>query len=488
MPARSRKKPAPAERSAPETEEARVEDWQLFTPEEKLWIERKTDGTRTRFTAAKRPVTIVLPGILGSRIDVEHGKKNSRIGWLDLWHVPGGRLGELRLGEDQKKGWAYPLPTEFTSAKEHTWLRRDIIYSNYYPTLVALHAAGHETWFHPYDWRQPISAIGAAVGNWIGSRFDGRKVNIVAHSMGGLVAKTALDQGNIKCLPGTLVSAGTPWLGAASPLVVMRQLHEFAVTLARCDLSHNSYDLADVFATFPGLLGLLPRYAEDWTKLAEWPGGSHPVSTMRGAIGAAVAHFPSISADLPDGWKHHAILGDGVRAITGIHRGGHEFTFDIGRGADGTVPHGSGHPEGHGWFGKAWYVHSTRTARGPLFGGKEELAEHGKLLKRPLVADAVTDLLAKGTCSLPSNRAAEDRPDYTRSETELREQSGKLRSVRAAAREPLTDPSTMTQAEDDIMRLVPGALPASPEERPWRPAQSPASKASFTEISPSAVT
>ncbi len=446
-----------APRQIAEDLEAEAGDWQLFSSEEKLWIERKTEGTRTRTASSKRPVTIVLPGILGSRIDVEYNGK-SRVGWLDLRHVPGGRLGTLRLGAGQPKGWAFPDALQFTGSKDQTWLRNHIIYSNYYPTLVALQSAGHETWFHPYDWRQPIAEIGKSLAKWIGTRFDGRKVNFVGHSMGGIVAKTALDHGGFKCVPGKLVSAGTPWLGAASPLVVMRQLHEFAVTLARCDLAHNGYELADVFATFPGLLGLLPRYAEDWSDLGTWPAGNHPAPTMRSCIREAVLHFPAIQADLPDGWKHHAILGDGVRAITGIHHTGHEFAFDIGRGSDGTVPHRSGHPEGYGWFGKAWYVHSAKTPRGPLFGGKEELAEHGKLLKRPVVADAVTDLLKSDSCTLPSTRAVDDKPDYTRSETQLRQQSGKLRSARAAARAPLADPVATTEAEDDIMRIVPGAL------------------------------
>lgn len=437
--------------------DAETEDWQLFSLEEKLWIERKTQGTRTRIAAPKRPVTIVLPGILGSRIDVEF-KGKSRVGWLDLRHVPGGRLGTLRLGDDQPKGWAYPQPLEFTGNKDQTWLRNHIIYSNYYPTLVALHSAGHETWFHPYDWRQPISETGRTLAKWIGSRFEGRKVNFVAHSMGGLVAKTSLHHGEIKCVPGKLISAGTPWLGAASPLIVMRQLHEFAVILSRCDLANNGYDLADVFATFPGLLGILPRYAENWSKLDEWPRGNHPAQTMRSCIKEAVLHFPAIAAYLPDGWTHHAILGDGVRSITGIHNSGQEFAFDIGRGSDGTVPHRSGHPEGYGWFGKAWYVHSTKTSRGPLFGGKEELAEHGKLLKRPIVADAVIDLLKSDSCSLPTARAVDDSTDYTRSETQLRHQSGKLRAARATVRAPLADSVAATETEDDIMRLVPGAL------------------------------
>ena len=72
----------------------------------------------------------------------------------------------------------------------------------------------------PYDWRQSNAVSAAELRDYVGciqAFYPGTKVNIVAHSMGGLVARWYIlhNPGNPV---NELVSIATPWLGAPSTI------------------------------------------------------------------------------------------------------------------------------------------------------------------------------------------------------------------------------------------------------------------------------
>src|SRR6202035_5167950 len=86
---------------------------------------------------------------------------------------------------------------------------------SYLRLKLYLRAHGLAAEFHDYDWRLPVAQLGSALAERV--RAAGRtRVAIVAHSMGGLVARAAL------ALPGTgsverLVLLGTPTAARSPP-------------------------------------------------------------------------------------------------------------------------------------------------------------------------------------------------------------------------------------------------------------------------------
>ena len=58
---------------------------------------------------------------------------------------------------------------------------------------LALKAAGFEAEYFPFDWRLNLEELGAALKRKLASMGPG-KVHLAAHSMGGLVARAALNR------------------------------------------------------------------------------------------------------------------------------------------------------------------------------------------------------------------------------------------------------------------------------------------------------
>lgn len=412
-------------------------DRMLFGPAELTWLGEKEDEIlrlATRGTRGQSRVAVILPGILGSPI----GRPGNEI-WMDLSEVPCGGLRQLALprGKD---------------LRALDMLRSVILRGFYTPTLKALQAAGFEAVFFSYDWRTSIAQLGKDFAGWLHQNYSGREIHLVAHSMGGLVARTAF--GHPHPPVKSLTTVGTPLNGAASPLLAMRGIHSFARLIEKFDFRHDEAELAAIFATFPGLLEMMPRFADfDIFDLKNWPSGMRPapLSGLLAPAGAALADLP----DPPNNCTYIAIFGDGVPTITGVSSDPSGFQFTVGRSGDGTVPTAHATPDETLTKAK-WYVHSN-AQRGIGSGG--DVAEHGSLLMRPVVADAIVSLI-KG--SPPSGLQREPSPageEHRLTEAEMHANGAK---IRRGVRVPCTA-EDFARMHIELMRLTPDLPdPAAP--------------------------
>jgi pimeloyl-ACP methyl ester carboxylesterase len=171
---------------------------------------------------------VVLPGIMGSELVNDDG-----LIWPDAWRIIRSagdeHLGVLELAADG----VTPASDEraFTSVRVGDIVRNDGRADVYAPLIRYLTAqrgyrecpdpatvcADGTLFVFPYDWRKDprlaaarlaerIDAIRAATG--------ATRVNLLAHSMGGLVARAYLVEPGHRARVGTLVTLGTPYLGA----------------------------------------------------------------------------------------------------------------------------------------------------------------------------------------------------------------------------------------------------------------------------------
>jgi tetratricopeptide (TPR) repeat protein len=215
-----------------------------------------------------KPAVFVLPGILGSNLKQGPDSDADRI-WLSL-HLLGNfsRLEYLPNGADQ--------------------VQEDGPVGLIYDDLIAFLGATHEVIAFGYDWRCPLEQAAKALAAKINQALDARvntrqPVRILAHSMGGLLARTVQIvepktwQRLMAHTDARLVTLGTPHGGSWAPMQVLSGDDGFGNTLAALGSPFANRKARDLMAAMPGFLqlqaGLLdPALGLDqmttWEKLA----------------------------------------------------------------------------------------------------------------------------------------------------------------------------------------------------------------------------
>jgi hypothetical protein len=219
------------------------------------WAGQSPGGSRAARRAREapkpdKPAAFVLPGILGSNLKVD-GKRV----WLG-WRIVNG-LGKLEYQAVQPDGVEPDGPIEST-----------------YEDLLEFLAATHDVMPFAYDWRRPIEdearRLAKAVDAALGAReASGQPVRIVAHSMGGLVARTMqLEKPDVwdrmMAKPGARVlMLGTPNGGSWAPMQVLSGDDTFGNMLVAFGAPFKDHDARQMMAAMPGFLqlqrGLLDR-------------------------------------------------------------------------------------------------------------------------------------------------------------------------------------------------------------------------------------
>ncbi|ALT78011.1 CHAT domain-containing protein [Paucibacter sp. KCTC 42545] len=215
--------------------------------------------------AAKRPAVFVLPGILGSNI-----KRNGSRIWLGFRFVNG----LMKLAWDEK------TVNEFAP---------DGPIGSCYDALIERLADTHEVIPFAFDWRRPIEdearRLGQAVDAAIAARRNsGQPVRIIAHSMGGLVARTmqleapATWRRMMAHPDARLLMLGTPNGGSWAPMQTLSGDDTFGNALVAFGALFDKGGARKMMAGMPGFMqlqdGLLdPQLgldrAETWQKLAD---------------------------------------------------------------------------------------------------------------------------------------------------------------------------------------------------------------------------
>jgi pimeloyl-ACP methyl ester carboxylesterase len=329
---------------------------------------------------AKALRVLVVPGIMGSQLGLKRtGGLPDDIVWLDPLDIQLGRLTVLTVGAGAA---VVPLGA--------------VLYSHLRLKL-ALRARGFAAEFHDYDWRLGVAELGRALAERVAAV---ERIAIVAHSMGGLVARAALKA------PGTrhvarLVLLGTPNLGSCAALQALRGTYAVVRKVARLAAQPSAEALAtEVFSSFPSLYDMLPT--GDWSGRANllereaWPrSGPQPRAELLERARATQSLLASADA------RCAAIVGVGEETVTAVARRRDDFVYTLTRRGDGTVP----------------------AASAVLPGAPCAYARvaHSDLTRDPLVAAAVVDFLERGaTARLPARWTSASRAAARVSDGELR--------------------------------------------------------------------
>jgi pimeloyl-ACP methyl ester carboxylesterase len=325
------------------------------------------------------PRVLILPGIMGSKLGIEIDGWFDDLVWIDPFELAMGGAGRLALPGEPKIGALGVLLFAYLALKFR--LRRE----------------GFDARFHPFDWRRSVDDLGGRLAEAVE---DGpERAHIVAHSMGGLVARAALRRRPGKL--GSVVMLGTPNYGSFSAVEAFRGTHSVVRKIDFLDPTRSAETLArEVFGGFPGLLEMIPAPALFGLNLfdeAAWPrSGARPKQV---ALTKARRVRDGLQSDFPD---LHLIVGVGRETIVGARIEEDEFVYESSQDGDGTVP-----------------VAAARLSSARSIHYVEE--DHGALANNRAVAEAVASLLATGsTTVLPSDRERRPRAPRLVPERELR--------------------------------------------------------------------
>lgn len=307
------------------------------------------------------PRVYVLPGILGSQLGRDRKPPlPADLLWIDPIDVIAGALTALRLPDGEA---LHPL---------------GVIAYTYMGLKLRLGVAGFDVRLFDYDWRQDVVQLGMTLADAIAAD-PAPRISIVAHSLGGLVARVAMAQLAARGAGARihrLITLGTPHLGSFAALQALRGSYPVVRRLAALDVHHNAEQLsAHVFATFPSLYQMIPfPPLTPWIDLYDgslWPvGGLAP----QPALLANAARMEAALAPLDE--RCLCIAGIGEPTVTRAWILDDEFSYQVERHGDGTVPIASAAPEGV----RRWYVP----------------CEHGDLARNQRVGLACGELLVRG--------------------------------------------------------------------------------------------
>ena len=312
---------------------------------------------RTPRRGAER--VLILPGIMGSTLGLRRKGRAHDTKWFDPVEIALGGLTKLALPSSRR---IEPL---------------GVMLFAYLRLKLSLRAAGFNADFHPYDWRHSVLQAGEALAARLAGE-PAAEVHIVAHSMGGLVARAALMAPGAEKL-GRVVQLGTPNNGAFGAVQALRGTHPLVRRLALLDLAHGAATLArDVFTTLPGLVELLPAAPAcddfDPYRAGDWPKGPRPAAATLKAAWQARDGLP------PPDPCFLLIAGTGHKTPTGLRRRNGSLEFRFSDDGDGTVPLALAQCADLA----TWYAQ----------------VEHGRLPADETVTQAVIELIGHGTTTL----------------------------------------------------------------------------------------
>jgi pimeloyl-ACP methyl ester carboxylesterase len=331
--------------------------------------------------AARRrggPKVLILPGIMGSKLGVRGsflGIQHDSVYWLNPIRFSLGVAKQLVLADNGSPGSILPVGA---------------FLSTYLKIKLSLIIAGYDADFFPYDWRLSIDQSAKRLRDEI-NRLD-EDVSLVAHSMGGLVARAAMKSG---AKVRRLVMLGTPNYGSFAPVQALRGVYSVVKKLAALDLTASGSDLASIFATFDGLCQMLPatsKYsAANLFDPAAWP------KTAPKVLSQVLKRSADVQASLaPANGNFVLIAGYNQDTVVGaaLNDTSNEFEYTMSPAGDGTVP-----------------LQFALLENTPTYYVEES---HGSLPNNGTVIQAVKDVLLHGTTdalpdSLPATRGVATR-------------------------------------------------------------------------------
>lgn len=326
-----------------------------------------------RSARADAPIVYLLPGIMGTQLAVDDS-----LVWVSLSELNRGGFGRLRA--DQTGVTPIALDGE-----------------TYQPIADYL-ASDHEVIPFPYDWRLPIADSAEKLNKALLAKLDevgsSRPIRLLAHSMGGLVARAMMLRADsawpqIRQHAGArLIMMGTPNSGSHAITKILTGYEMLVTMLGILDWKNSTKDIVDIASGFRGALDMLPEGTDRdyyttaaWDHLAQihvrpdlWPKPSPADMDASRKFRQALSAQDLSKEPVVYVAGHNGLTPTAVRVFTQMGKKRLRFaTTDQG---DGRVPWKGGIPDGV----PTWYVrakHGDIPAHKKSFLGFRELLEKG---------------------------------------------------------------------------------------------------------------
>jgi pimeloyl-ACP methyl ester carboxylesterase len=352
-----------------------------------LALQRQT-GVATQ-AAAERGNVVVTHGIMGSSLSAVGRAGGLDLIWIDLLNLVFGRLDRLRLNSAGSGGYRPEYDVRATG-----------ILKRFYGEMVLSLRSNWNVYTFYFDWRKDLSTSAHELKAQIDGHFGpDAPVHIVAHSMGGLVARTLIrdhrerwekmwDDKSSGKLGGRLVMLGTPNHGSFAIPLLINGLGGAVRTLAWANVRHELPDLLEILNSFVGTYQMLPSLhvmpemeplylAETYKDLEV------PRNVPQGRLDNA-RKFHDELRDVVDAGRMIYVAGydrwtvDGIDNFSLLHKA---EAYRKTREGDGTVPHRLGFLETpDGEKVKTYFVeegHSDLARSRQVIAATDQLLETG---------------------------------------------------------------------------------------------------------------
>ncbi|HEU4604234.1 MAG TPA: hypothetical protein VFS24_19820 [Steroidobacteraceae bacterium] len=297
----------------------------------------------------------ILPGIMGSRLGTR--TRELPLLWLHPGAVMQGALMHLAL------------------PGTHTMMALGVMLPAYLKMRLWLEISGFRPALHGFDWRCDIDSLANQLIARIEQAND-KRIMLVGHSMGGLVARAALGiQKRIEI--ERVVQLGAPNHGSFAPVLAMRASYPTVRKLAALDRSHSAEEIAEkVFRTLPGIYDLFPDSLRtgdaDLFDISNWPVDAlTPDRDLLLKARSSRVHLPRADA------RCHSIVGVAQETVIAANLRDNQFEYSVACNGDGTVP-----LERAIWSGaQHWYSsenHGALPTNESVLGGLVDLLRNGK--------------------------------------------------------------------------------------------------------------
>jgi pimeloyl-ACP methyl ester carboxylesterase len=274
---------------------------------------------------------VVLHGIMGGELTLLNNDGQNLI-WVNALRLIGGQFDRLALDAEGR------------SAGD---VIASGIYMRYYASQIV--RLGQDWRVRPffYDWRQDIRLAADALLQRINTAFGPEEpVHLVAHSMGGLVARCYIkkhpDRWN---KGGRLVMLGTPNFGSFAIPRLLFGTNDVLSLVKKIDFHHSSSDLLNIAKTFTGAYQMLPVEGEVDGLEVLYRASTYNVVPIEQSLLDQAKAFQKEIASVIDPQRMIYVAGYNRRTMAGITdptQLGSDEGYLFSRRGDGTVPHNLG--------------------------------------------------------------------------------------------------------------------------------------------------
>ena len=390
---------------------------------------------------------VVLPGIMGSELNVGCGADGYNL-WLNLLKIARQGLDALKL---DTSGMG---PNDGTTRISATGLL-----VKYYGEMLLALGARWNVQAYPYDWRRDLETEAVGLHQFIREKFAGQPVSIVAHSMGGLVAralwKSSPQADSGEPLLRRLIMLGTPNLGSFEVPLIFAGIQETVkklILLTHPFLSLFNRDearrrLLSVISSFPGIYQMSPQKGDGALELQKSTTFQKVNSDVVQGHLTRGANFLQGLESVIDSERMIYIAGYGFETVVGVDTNlplDRLTSYWVSDAGDGKVPHDLGLLKDV----PAYYVqeqHGNLPANDLVLGAVDELLRKGKTSSLPMQVPA-----SRGLTATRRPARLDAQPDGFDFAMAAEEWATRVKGVRGE-QPPLIDPEEV-RLEDEILK------------------------------------